>query len=169
VKLAPLLCRRIDVAARKLLITSPDGAEELLGYDKLIVGTGAVPVRPSIGGLAGPDALGAADWGAPAALDGRQVRRHAHPGNRRAAPCLFACRHLLACGEPTEDVQHGGQPGVRTRQAIRNGAQGLRLWFGEAHHHVQGWGMSSADSGCMSLVKTVLGGWCRGGSGWGQP
>ena len=50
--------RRIDVSGRKLLITSPGGAEELLGYDKLIVGTGAVPVRPPIGGLAGPDALG---------------------------------------------------------------------------------------------------------------
>jgi NADPH-dependent 2,4-dienoyl-CoA reductase/sulfur reductase-like enzyme len=53
--------RRIEVAGRKLLITSPGGAEEVLGYDKLIVGTGAVPVRPPIGGLAGPDALGAAD------------------------------------------------------------------------------------------------------------
>ena len=53
--------RRIDVAARKLLVTSPDGSEELLGYDKLIVGTGAVPVQPPIGGLAGPDALGADD------------------------------------------------------------------------------------------------------------
>ena len=37
--------RRIDVPARKLLITTPAGGEELLSYDKLIIGTGAVPVR----------------------------------------------------------------------------------------------------------------------------
>src|SRR5256886_14634093 len=53
--------RRIDVPARKLLLTGADGKEELLAYDKLIVGTGAPPVRPSISGLAGPGALGAAD------------------------------------------------------------------------------------------------------------
>jgi NADPH-dependent 2,4-dienoyl-CoA reductase/sulfur reductase-like enzyme len=53
--------RRIDVPGRKLLIASPSGAEELLAYDKLIVGTGAVPVRPPIGGLSGADALGASD------------------------------------------------------------------------------------------------------------
>jgi NADPH-dependent 2,4-dienoyl-CoA reductase/sulfur reductase-like enzyme len=53
--------RRIDVTARKLLITGADGKEELLAYDKLIVGTGAVPVQPPIRGLAGPDALGTAD------------------------------------------------------------------------------------------------------------
>ena len=53
--------RRIDVPGRKLLITSADGGEELLGYDKLIVGTGAVPVRPPISGLAGPGALGPDD------------------------------------------------------------------------------------------------------------
>src|SRR3984957_18533375 len=53
--------RRIDVPARKLLITSPGGAEELLGYDKLIVGTGAISVRPPIGGLTGPGALGPGD------------------------------------------------------------------------------------------------------------
>ncbi len=50
--------RRIDVPGRKLLVTSTGGGEELLSYDKLIVGTGAVPVRPPISGLAGPGALG---------------------------------------------------------------------------------------------------------------
>src|SRR5580698_2110251 len=53
--------RRIDVPGRKLLITSAGGREELLGYDKLVVGTGAVPVRPPIAGLAGPGAMGPAD------------------------------------------------------------------------------------------------------------
>ena len=50
--------RRIDVPGRKLLVTAPDGHEELLAYDKLIIGTGAVPVRPPISGL---DALGPDD------------------------------------------------------------------------------------------------------------
>jgi NADPH-dependent 2,4-dienoyl-CoA reductase/sulfur reductase-like enzyme len=53
--------RRIDVPARKLLVTGPGGTEELLAYDRLIVGTGAVPVRPPIGGLDGPGALGPGD------------------------------------------------------------------------------------------------------------
>ena len=50
--------RRIDVPGRKLLISSAYGGEELLGYDKLVIGTGAVPVRPPISGL---DALGPGD------------------------------------------------------------------------------------------------------------
>ena len=53
--------RRIDVPGRKLLVTTTGGGEELLGYDKLIVGTGAVPVRPPIRGVAGPGALGPDD------------------------------------------------------------------------------------------------------------
>jgi NADPH-dependent 2,4-dienoyl-CoA reductase/sulfur reductase-like enzyme len=50
--------RRIDVAARKLLVTGPDGAEDLIAYDQLLIGTGAVPVRPPIAGL---DELGPSD------------------------------------------------------------------------------------------------------------
>ena len=53
--------RRIDPGARKLLVSTTDGSDELLSYDKLMVGTGAVPVRPPIGGLAGPGALGPGD------------------------------------------------------------------------------------------------------------
>jgi NADPH-dependent 2,4-dienoyl-CoA reductase/sulfur reductase-like enzyme len=53
--------RRIDLSARKLLVSSADSGEELLSYDKLMIGTGAGPVRPPIGGLAGPDELGAGD------------------------------------------------------------------------------------------------------------
>ena len=49
--------RRIDAGARKLLVMAADGTEELISYDRLIVGTGAVPVRPPISGLEllGPD------------------------------------------------------------------------------------------------------------------
>src|SRR6516225_3267269 len=50
--------RRIDVPGRKLTVTSAGKGEEVLGYDKLIVGTGAVPVRPPITGL---DGLGPGD------------------------------------------------------------------------------------------------------------
>jgi NADPH-dependent 2,4-dienoyl-CoA reductase/sulfur reductase-like enzyme len=52
---------RIDVTGRKLAVTGPDGQDELIAYDKLIVGTGAVPVRPAITGLSGPGALGPDD------------------------------------------------------------------------------------------------------------
>jgi NADPH-dependent 2,4-dienoyl-CoA reductase/sulfur reductase-like enzyme len=53
--------RRIDVPGRKLLVTAADGTEDVLSYDKLIIGTGAVPVRPPVTGLTGSGALGAAD------------------------------------------------------------------------------------------------------------
>jgi NADPH-dependent 2,4-dienoyl-CoA reductase/sulfur reductase-like enzyme len=50
--------RRIDVAARKLTVTGPDGAEDLIAYDQLVIGTGAVSVRPPLAGL---DVLGPGD------------------------------------------------------------------------------------------------------------
>jgi NADPH-dependent 2,4-dienoyl-CoA reductase/sulfur reductase-like enzyme len=49
------------VPGRKLLVTSCGGDEEVLPYDALVIGTGAVPVRPPIGGLNGPGALGPDD------------------------------------------------------------------------------------------------------------
>ena len=50
--------RRIDVAGRKLAVADPGGAEDVIAYDQLVIGTGAVPVRPPITGL---DGLGPGD------------------------------------------------------------------------------------------------------------
>src|ERR1700761_6674450 len=36
--------RKIDVAGRVLHVRREDGSEEVLSYDKLVIGTGAVPV-----------------------------------------------------------------------------------------------------------------------------
>jgi NADPH-dependent 2,4-dienoyl-CoA reductase/sulfur reductase-like enzyme len=52
------LARRIDVSGRKLTVTGPGGAEDIISYDELVIGTGAVPARPPIAGL---DALGPGD------------------------------------------------------------------------------------------------------------
>jgi NADPH-dependent 2,4-dienoyl-CoA reductase/sulfur reductase-like enzyme len=52
---------RIDVGSRKLQVTGREGRDQLIAYDKLIIGTGAVPVRPPIAGLTGSAALGPTD------------------------------------------------------------------------------------------------------------
>jgi NADPH-dependent 2,4-dienoyl-CoA reductase/sulfur reductase-like enzyme len=52
------IARKIDVAGHALHVTSADGAADVIGYDRLVVGTGAVPVQPPVAGLAD---LGPAD------------------------------------------------------------------------------------------------------------
>ena len=41
----------IDPVAKQVSVTDPGGADHQLGYDRLVIGTGAVPVRPPIDGL----------------------------------------------------------------------------------------------------------------------
>jgi NADPH-dependent 2,4-dienoyl-CoA reductase/sulfur reductase-like enzyme len=53
--------RRIDVEARELSVTDARGQEEVVGYDKLVICTGAAAVRPVIEGLDGRDPLGVSD------------------------------------------------------------------------------------------------------------
>ena len=42
---------RIDVEAKSVILRGPDGAEEACSYDKLVIGTGAVPIEPPIEGI----------------------------------------------------------------------------------------------------------------------
>jgi NADPH-dependent 2,4-dienoyl-CoA reductase/sulfur reductase-like enzyme len=55
------LATSIDVSGRRMAVTDAAGWIELIPYDALVIGTGALSVRPPIQGLSGPDALGPGD------------------------------------------------------------------------------------------------------------
>jgi NADPH-dependent 2,4-dienoyl-CoA reductase/sulfur reductase-like enzyme len=55
------LATRIDVRGHRVWLRGDRGNEEPLAYDRLVVGTGAVPVVPPIEGLKGPGALDEVD------------------------------------------------------------------------------------------------------------
>lgn len=52
---------RIDPAAHTVEVVTPSGRDETVGYDRLVVATGARPATVGIDGLAGPASLGSAD------------------------------------------------------------------------------------------------------------
>jgi NADPH-dependent 2,4-dienoyl-CoA reductase/sulfur reductase-like enzyme len=45
------VAERIDVDRRELMVRTPEGHTEAVGYDRLIIGTGALPARPPIPGI----------------------------------------------------------------------------------------------------------------------
>lgn len=55
------VARAIDPASHHVYLTGPDRADEALGYDRLVIATGATPVQPAVDGLIGAAALGAGD------------------------------------------------------------------------------------------------------------
>jgi NADPH-dependent 2,4-dienoyl-CoA reductase/sulfur reductase-like enzyme len=44
---------RIDAGAKTVLLRTADGDEAVVGYDRLVIGTGAVPIEPPIEGIQG--------------------------------------------------------------------------------------------------------------------
>ena len=52
------LAKQINVEDRTLLVTDASGADELLHFDELVVGTGAVSQVPPIEGVSGEGTLG---------------------------------------------------------------------------------------------------------------
>ncbi|HJU00286.1 MAG TPA: FAD-dependent oxidoreductase, partial [Actinomycetes bacterium] len=89
----------IDPAAKQVTVTSQHG-ERQLGYDRLVIGTGAVPVRPPIDGLD---------------LPGVQVLH--------TMADTFALHHALAAGAQSAVIVGGGYIGLEMAEAFT--ARGL--------------------------------------------
>jgi hypothetical protein len=110
----------VDPAAKQVTVTDPAGANHQLSYDRLLIGTGAVPVRPPIG-LGAPD-LGAARAGGAAPPPRRQHRPVVGAGIAEGdrPPGVQPVGHLGRGGRagavaPEQPHRHpgraGGQPG----------------------------------------------------------
>ena len=94
--------RAINPAGKQVTITAPDGDERQLRYDRLVIGTGAVPVRPPIDGLD---------------LDGVHVLH--------TMGDTFTLHQALAAGARTAVIVGGGYIGLEMAEAFT--ARGLAV------------------------------------------
>ena len=86
--------RAIDPTGKQVTITDQGGGERQLGYDQLVIGTGAVPVRPPIDGLD---------------LDGVHVLH--------TMGDTFALDHALTAGARSAIIVGGGYIGLEMAEA----------------------------------------------------
>jgi NADPH-dependent 2,4-dienoyl-CoA reductase/sulfur reductase-like enzyme len=94
--------RAIDPTRRQVTVNHPGGADYQLGYDRLVVATGAVPVRPPIDGLD---------------LDGVHVLH--------TMGDTFALHHALTAGARSAVIVGGGYIGLEMAEAFT--ARGLSV------------------------------------------
>jgi NADPH-dependent 2,4-dienoyl-CoA reductase/sulfur reductase-like enzyme len=94
--------RTIDPTGKQVTITDQGGGERQLGYDQLVVGTGAVPVRPPIDGLD---------------LDGVHVLH--------TMGDTFALQYALTAGARSAIIVGGGYIGLEMAEAFT--ARGLAV------------------------------------------
>jgi len=87
--------RAIDPTRRLVTVTDPGGADYQLGYDRLVVATGAVPVRPPIDGLG---------------LDGVHLLH--------TMGDTFALHHALTAGARSAIIVGGGYIGLEMAEAF---------------------------------------------------
>jgi NADPH-dependent 2,4-dienoyl-CoA reductase/sulfur reductase-like enzyme len=94
--------RAIDPAGKQVTITDRGGGERQLGYNRLVIGTGAVPVRPPIDGLD---------------LEGVHVLH--------TMGDTFALHHALTAGAGSAVIVGGGYIGLEMAEAFS--ARGLTV------------------------------------------
>jgi NADPH-dependent 2,4-dienoyl-CoA reductase/sulfur reductase-like enzyme len=124
--------RAINSAGKQVTITAPDGGERQLDYDRLVVGTGAVPVRPPIDGLD---------------LDGVHVLH--------TVGDTFTLHQALAAGARSAVIVGGGYIGLEMAEAFT--ARGLAVTLVEqARQSCQPSTSSWADCWAKSCAATTL-------------